>query len=756
MSEPEKKGEPANADDQHPAALSRLGSSGHARRIPFVQQMAATDCGAACLTMVLAYYGKRIRLDDAREAAGVGRDGANAQALLQAGRWYGLRGRGVRVDMEELELLDPGAILHWQLNHFVVFERLRKSAVDIVDPAFGQRRVPLEEFGKAFTGVALLFEPGEMFEPEKGAERPLPGMMRQLLLRTGLWLRIGVTSLLLQLFALVLPILTGVVVDRVIPRADWHLLTVLGAGMGVMIAFQFLTAMIRGHLLLHLRTHLDARMTLNFLEHLLALPYAFFQRRSAGDLMMRLNSNTVIREILTSGVLSTLLDGSLVGLYLVVIAFVSRSLALLVVGLAALQLLVYFVTRARARALMSEGLTTQARSQSNQVEMLTGIETLKAMGAEELAADHWANLFVDDLNVSLRRGALDATTEALTNALKTASPLIILVWGATVVLRDELSLGTMLALNALAIGFLTPLSSLVATLTRVQLLGSYLERIDDVLSAPREQTRALHTGPLRGEIILERVSFRYSATTPMVVRDVSVRIEPGMFVALVGKSGSGKSSIASLLLGLYPPSAGRILYDGVDIHDLDLRALRRQLGIVTQRPYLFGTTIRRNISLLNPDVTMPEIVEAAKKAQVHDEIAAMPLGYETPLLDAGASLAGGQRQRLALARALVRKPAVLLLDEATSALDAVTERAVQERLEQLKCTRVVIAHRLSTIVKADLILVVEDGGVVEQGTHEELLANRAAYYRLIVAQLRGSGSGSKHDEDEPTSVRGNR
>ncbi|HWE31393.1 MAG TPA: peptidase domain-containing ABC transporter, partial [Polyangia bacterium] len=498
-----------------------------------------------------------------------------------------------------------------------------------------------------------------------------------------------------------------------------------------MIVFQFPTSMIRGHLLLHMRTHLDARMTLNFLEHLLALPYAFFQRRSAGDLMMRLNSNTIIREILTNGALSTLLDGSLVVLYLVIIVVVSRSLAAIVVALAAVQLAIYFVTRARQRSLMSQGLATQARAQSNQVEMLAGVETLKAMGAEQLAAEHWANLFVDDLNVQLRRGALDATIDAITTTFKTASPLIILAWGAIAVLRGELSLGIMLALNALALGFLTPLANLVGTLTKVQVLGSYLERIDDVLSAAREQDRprASHTSKLRGKIALERVSFRYSPTTPVVVRDVSLAVEPGHFVALVGKSGSGKSTIASLLLGLYRPTAGRILYDGIDLFEIDLGAFRRQLGIVTQRPYLFGTTVRRNIALLDPNVTMPEIIEAAKKAQIHDEIAAMPLGYETPLLDAGSSLAGGQRQRLALARALVRKPAILLLDEATSALDAVTERAVQQRLEQLQCTRIVIAHRLSTIMRADNIVVVEDGGVVEQGTHADLLAARGAYYR---------------------------
>ena len=718
-------------------ALDRLGTSGRTRHIPFIQQLAATDCGAACLAMVLAYYGKPVRLDEARDAAGVGRDGTHAQAILQAARWFGLRGRGVRLEIEDLDFLEPGSILHWEFNHFVVFERLRKDSVDIVDPAFGQRRVPMEEFRKLFTGVALLLEPGEMFEPETAAARPLPRLLRQILARTGLWARIAVTSLLLQMFALVLPVLTGVVIDRVIPRSDYHLMLVLGAGIAILVGFQFLTSMVRGHLLLHMRTHLDARMTLNFLDHLLALPYAFFQRRSAGDLMLRLNSNTIIREILTGGALSALLDGTLVSLYLVVMFIASWTLAALSLGLGALYVLVYLLARSRQRMLMSQGLETQARSQSYQVEMLTGIETLKAMGAEQRSAEYWSNLFVDDLNVSLRRGTLDATVEAISGTLKLASPLVILGWGALAVLHGQMSLGSMLGLNALAIGFLIPLGNLTATLGRVQLLGSYLERIDDVLSASREQNepRALHTGRLRGQITLERVSFRYAATTPMVVRDVSVRVEPGMFVALVGRSGSGKSTLASLLLGLYSPTAGRILYDGVDLSDFDLRTLRRQLGIVTQRPYLFGTTIRQNIALLDPDIKPAEVIEAAKLAHVHDDIMAMPMGYETPLLDGGASLAGGQRQRIALARALVRKPAILLLDEATSALDAVTESLIQRELENLACTRVVIAHRLSTIAQADLILVIDDGAVIEQGSSIDLLAKGGAYWKLVAAQL---------------------
>src|SRR5262249_24814798 len=416
-------------------ALDRLGKSGHARRIPYVQQLAATDCGAACLTMVLGYFGKAVRLDEVRDASGAGRDGTNAQAILSAARWFGLRGRGVRIDIEDLEYLDPGSILHWEFNHFVVFERMRKGSVDVVDPRFGYRRVAMDEFRKSFTGVALLLEPGKMFEPEATRERPLATFARQILRRSGLWLRIAITSLVLQLLALALPVLTGLLVDRVIPRWDYHLLTVVSIGAGVLVAFYFLSSMIRSHLLLHMRTHLDARMTLNFLEHLLALPYAFFQRRSAGDLMMRLGSNSTVREILTSSGLSAMLDGTLVSLYLIILFIASPTMALVVLGLGIAQVLVFVFTRARQRALMSQSLQVQARSQSYQIEMLAGIETLKSMGSELLAAEHWSNLFVDELNVALRRGALDATTDSIMATLRLASPIIVLAYGALAVLR---------------------------------------------------------------------------------------------------------------------------------------------------------------------------------------------------------------------------------------------------------------------------------------------------------------------------------
>jgi ATP-binding cassette, subfamily B, bacterial len=422
--------------------------------------------------------------------------------------------------------------------------------------------------------------------------------------------------------------------------------------------------------------------------------------------------------------------------YLLLLFAAAPSMGVVVLALALLQVLVFLALRRRNTELMSSMLQRQAAADSYQVQMLAGIGDLKAAGAEHRAVERWSSLFVDVLNVSMARGRLRGSADAVLATLAFASPLLILMYGAHLTLRGDLTLGAVLASYALAMGFLAPLATLVSSGFRIHLLSTYLHRIRDVLDTPVEQDAAtVRKAPrLTGAISLDSVSFRYAAESPLVLDGVTLDVEPGQMIALVGPSGAGKSTLAALLLGLYRPSAGRVLYDGEDLFDLELRSVRRQIAYVAQHPYLFGHSIRGNIALNDPSLPLGRVAAAARRACIHDDVMQMPMGYGTVLADGGASISGGQRQRIALARALVERPAILILDEATSALDAVTEQKVQEEIAALRCTRVIIAHRLSTVRRADRIFVLSAGRLVQAGGHEELASQPGLYADLIRGQ----------------------
>jgi len=722
------------------APLLRAAVTRRWRRIRYVPQTAAADCGAACLAMTLGWHGKTVALEEVRKVTGLGRQGLDANTLIRAAEHFGLRGRGVQIQQpEDLALLEPGSILHWGFFHFVVFERARGGGAWILDPGSGRRFVRREELDRTLTGVALTFEPGPELEPG-GEKRPLLRRYLRRVQRHHASLGpILLISLLIQVSSLAVPVLTGQVVDHVIPHGDRQLFWVLMAGAAAFSLFSLAVNLIRARLLLALRTRLDAQLSSDFLEHLVRLPFAFFQQRSAGDLLMRLASNSTIREILTSSVLSGALDGLMVVSYLALLLVADPRLGLLAAGLAAIRVAILVAAVRQRRRLTTETLEAQAATQSYQVQLVAGIEALKACGAERRAVDSWSRLFTRELNTSLERGRLDALVNSALSALGLASPIAILLFGAARVMAGDLTLGSMLAIAALAGGFLAPLSALVGNAAQFQLLGSYMERLDDVLSTPAEPDGREWPEPaeLQGRVALETVSFRYGPLVPLALDSVSFEAAPGQLVAVAGASGSGKSTLAGVVAGLLEPTAGRVLYDGRPLAELPRDWLRAKLAYVPQQSFLFGSSIRANIALQDPDLPMEQIVEAARLAEIDDEIRALPMGYETVLADGGTSLSGGQRQRIALARALVGRPRVLILDEATSALDAVTEQKVQRNLRGLEMTSIVAAHRLSTIRDADLILVLENGHVVEAGTHDELVDRPGVYRELAEAQLPG-------------------
>ncbi len=710
------------------------------RAIPHIAQAEMADCGAAALAMALAYHGRHVSLAEMHEATGTGRDGVDALRLAEAASSFGLRARGVATELDDLRALPRGTVLHWGAAHFVVLESTSRRGVTIVDPAAGRYRLSWAAVNDLYSGVAVMLEPADTFAP---GGRAAPGALhhaRKLLARSSGIGRVLATSVVVRVMALAVPVLTGVIVDRVVPNNDGHLLKVLAAVMAALIGYSVLATYLRAHLLLRLRSRLDVDMTLDFLEHLVDLPYGFFLKRSSGDLMMRLRSNATVREILTTGTISALLDGALATLYLVVIFALSPTLGVLVSALGAAQVAVLLAARRRNQHLMGEALATEARSQSYAYEMFSAVETLKAAGAERRAVSHWTNLFIAELNVSLRRGRLEALVGTAIHGLALLSPIAVLLVGANLTSSGHLSLGTMLALAALATGFLEPLGILVATALQVQLLGSYLARLDDVFNTPTETAgRELRHAPeLTGSVRAERLTFRYHPHGPPVVDGADLEVQPGQVLAIVGRSGSGKSTLGRLLLGLYSPSEGRVLLDGMDLATLHPRSVRSQIGVVTQDPYIFGLSIRDNLVLGNPSLPLERLESAAELAGVAEDIRAMPMGFETPLVDAGASLSGGQRQRLALARALAPRPRILLLDEATSNLDTVTEAKVHANIARLGCTVIVIAHRLATVIDADHIVVMDAGRVVEAGCHRDLVAAGGHYAQLVAGQLVGN------------------
>ncbi|GHO48362.1 peptidase domain-containing ABC transporter [Ktedonospora formicarum] len=712
------------------------------RRVPEIIQVSDVECGAACLAMILAYYGRKTSVSEIRENSGVCRDGLSAWSIVQAARGYGLKVRAISSPGIDFRFVSLPAIVHWQFNHFLVVERWSPSFVDVVDPATGRKRLTAQEFNKGFTGIIIMLEPGVQFDPHTTA--PVISLRKylvQYVKRSPLvFLQIIGASFLLQAFGLVIPLLTKVIVDRIVPYRMVNIISLLGIGLLVVLLSQLVTTLIRSSLLVYLQARIDASIMSSFFEHLLTLPLRFFQQRSSGDILTRVASNNVIRDLISNQLISTIIDGGIVITYLFILFSQSFLFSIMAISIGLLQICLLLGTYGPIRRLTSRELETIGISQGYVAEMLAGMTTLKAAGAEQKAFQRWYNLFFNQLNTSVRLHYLTSFITLSVGILNTLAPLALLWVGAIEVLNGSMQVGTMLALSALTTAFLTPFASLVSSGQLLQTVRSHLERLSDVIEAHPEQDvkKVKHPPRLTGQITLKHVSFRYNSTDAAVLQNINLQIEPGQKIAIVGRTGSGKSTLGKLLLGLCLPTEGEILYDGISLRSLNYQAVRMQFGAVMQDAHIFSGTIWQNITFNHPDIGLEQVIKAAQMAALHDDIMQMPMGYETAVAEGGGALSGGQRQRLAIACALAHEPVVLLLDEATSSLDVVTERIIAQNLRDLQCAQIIIAHRLSTIRNADCIVVLDEGRIVECGSHEELLRKKGHYERLMQSQLASS------------------
>ncbi|WP_116451331.1 peptidase domain-containing ABC transporter [Blastococcus litoris] len=728
------------------AGVPRAAGPRRGRRVPFVPQQGTADCGAACLAMVLGHAGVRVGAAEVAAVLDVGRDGLSAAALLDAGRALGFTARGFRIDPATLvELLSPARtapaplVVHWAGSHFVVVTGTTRRGVVVHDPARGRRVLPAEEFAAGATGVVLTFT-----APSDRPVTPIPAQqtawrrpLAAQALRAGRLPLAGavVASLLLQGIGAAVPLFSALLVDRVVPDGDTGLLAVLGWLLAAVTCAWTAVALLRARVLVALRRRIDASLTPDVVTRLFALPYSWFTRRGTADVVSRVNGLSSLRELVSGQVVAAVIDAPMAAVYLVAVLWADLRLGAALLVLAALQAAVVLVPRRRIRDLAERELATSAAAEGLLLEAVSGMETVKAGGSEPALVGAWRRHFDVALADSASSAALQTSVDAALGALRLVGPGVLMWVGVHATVTGDLSLGSALALSTLAVTALVPIGSLLGSAARLQAGAAHLRRLGDVLAAQPEQDdpELPEAPPLSGGLTVRGVGFRYDQRSPWVVRDVDVDVPAGSTVALVGPSGSGKSTLARVLLGLHEPTEGEVLFDGVRAREVALPGLRRQLGVVSQDCVLFTGTIADNIALGRPNASRADVEAAARLAALHDEVAAMPMGYDTVLRE-GTGLSGGQRQRVALARALLGRPRVLLLDEATSALDTATEAVVAANIAGLRQTRIVIAHRLSTVRGADRILVLDGGRVVEQGTHPELLALGGRYAALVAHQ----------------------
>jgi len=716
------------------------------RRYAFLRQQSAADCGAACLVMVGRYWGKRFSINRLRDISNADRNGASIRGLAAAAEAIGFSTRPVKATLDKLAKQNLPAIAHWEGKHYIVVYEVTRKHVIVADPAIGQRGLTYAEFKAGWTGYALLLQPTSLL---KEVDESSQHFWRFFELMKPHWLvllEVLIASILIQIFGLVTPLLTQLLLDRVLVQRSTLTLTTVGFGLLIFSLFRVVMTGLRQYLLDHTANRIDLSLIAGFIKHTFRLPLRFFEFRYVGDIISRVQENQKIQRFLTGEALSISLDLLTVFIYVGLMFWYSWKMALLVLVIVPPFVLLALIATPFLQRVSREIFGAYAAESSYLIESLTGIRTIKSMAIERTVRWHWEELFHKSITMIFSGQVINNMLLIFSSTIEAVATTALLWFGAWQVIQNQLTIGQLVAFQMLLTTVIRPFQRLIVLWNQLQEVIIAVERIDDVIDAEPEEDLEHQTRqtipPIRGHIRFDHVTFRYHPEHEVnTLENLTFEVLPGQTVALVGRSGSGKTTISKLILALYPPTEGKILIDGYDISTISLRSLRQQMGVVDQDTFLFGGTIRENLSVGHPEASLDDIIEAAQQAGAHQFIKELPAGYESQIGEGGGMLSGGQRQRLALARALLGNPRLLILDEATSSLDAESERIIQTNLNKIVQgrTTLIIAHRLSTVRNADLILVLDRGILVESGTHDQLMAKRGHYFYLNQQQLANVG-----------------
>ena len=732
---------PAAAGGAPPSAKPKSPPS-RRKRVPTTLQMEAVECGAASLCMILSYFGRIVPLEECRAECGVSRDGSKANNVLKAARKYGLEAKGFKKELEDLFEIELPCVLFWNANHFLVLEGFKKGKVYLNDPAQGPRVITMEELDSSFSGVVLTFKESPEFKP--GGEKPsLAAALRRRLRGSEMALAfVLLCGLFLVVPGLVIPTFSRVFVDEFLVANRASIVKPLLLGMGIALVLQGVLTWLQRYFLLRLETKLALSNSATFFTHILRLPVGYFAQRFAGEIGSRVAINDKVAGVVSGKLATTAIDCFMVVFYALLMFRYDVGLTLIVIGVALLNVAaIRVVSRVRvdaSRRLMSD----KGKLGGTAMGGLRMVETLKATGGENEFFSRWAGYQAKTLRAEqhLRQiGDMVSVVPSVVNTLVTAS---VLLFGGLKVMDGTLTVGLLVAYQALTGQFTKPLNSFVTFGSTLQELEADLNRLDDVLRYPQDKLydREKEERPedpndrrlkLSGKIELKEVSFGYSPLEKPLIEGFNLLIQPGQRVALVGGSGSGKSTAAKLISGLYRPWSGHVLFDDVPRDRIPRRLLANSIGMVDQEIFLFGGTIRENVTMWDATVPAGRVTEACRDAAIAEVIETRDGGYGATVDEGGGNFSGGQRQRIEIARSMVGNPTILIFDEATSALDPTTEAIIDDSLRRRGCTCIIIAHRLSTIRECDEIVVMQRGKIVQRGTHDEMKDVEGPYADLI-------------------------